>query len=457
MTIYCPTSDRFAPTALSDARLYDQLNGHRSGIMPGIGDEMAVSIVGQMLTVGLGVALLQGREIVISEPETVTIPPEATAGWYVTIKHDLTRENSSTGTPGTIDYIPLNNQTSIAILRDLILDDLNDGGSVHTLALGTLTGSSAGWGFTKNAAANLGNQPTSLADGGTGAKTAAAARTNLGVANAAAAATQSTMGLLTAADKTKLDGIAAKAEVNQNAFSNVYAGTTLLSASSKTDTFTITGANGGGVDVLYSGVGKTAVVVLSDARYTTAEKNKLAGITGGAQPNPGVATTSANGLMSAAQVTALNNATRGVATNKNNISSHAISILAIQTQLNRFGITASGSFAALMEALADVTAGSPGVNYSTVQEGGLRILSMSKSFSLAANTTTACVFTYGLLDAAVFNGAAFVIPNVRTAAPNGVSAQVSAMSSSGCTVSVYRNGAATTGTVVDILVIGKAA
>ena len=49
-------------------------------------------------------------------------------------------------------------------------------------------------------------------------------------------ATKSADGAMSAADKTKLDGIAAGAEVNQNAFGNVKVGSTTVAADSKTDT-----------------------------------------------------------------------------------------------------------------------------------------------------------------------------------------------------------------------------
>lgn len=52
-------------------------------------------------------------------------------------------------------------------------------------------------------------------------------------------ATQSANGLMSSADKTKLDGIAAGAEVNQNAFSNVKVGDVTVAADSKTDTLTL--------------------------------------------------------------------------------------------------------------------------------------------------------------------------------------------------------------------------
>jgi len=54
------------------------------------------------------------------------------------------------------------------------------------------------------------------------------------------AATTSANGLMSSTDKSKLDGIASGAEVNQNAFSNVTVGSTTIAADSKTDTLTIT-------------------------------------------------------------------------------------------------------------------------------------------------------------------------------------------------------------------------
>lgn len=58
------------------------------------------------------------------------------------------------------------------------------------------------------------------------------------------AATTSAAGSMSATDKTKLDGIQAGAEVNQNAFSNFQVGATTIAADTKTDTLTlIAGAN----------------------------------------------------------------------------------------------------------------------------------------------------------------------------------------------------------------------
>mgnify|MGYP000947715228 CR=1 FL=1 len=57
-------------------------------------------------------------------------------------------------------------------------------------------------------------------------------------------ATTSTDGLMSSSDKTRLNGIATGAEVNQNAFSNIKVGATTVSADSKTDTLELVAGTG---------------------------------------------------------------------------------------------------------------------------------------------------------------------------------------------------------------------
>ncbi len=66
---------------------------------------------------------------------------------------------------------------------------------------------------------------------------------NRGGGSLHAVATTSAAGFMSASDKSKLDGIAAGAEVNQNAYSNITDGTNTASAGSKTDTFKLRSAN----------------------------------------------------------------------------------------------------------------------------------------------------------------------------------------------------------------------
>ncbi|MCE5315153.1 MAG: pyocin knob domain-containing protein [Armatimonadota bacterium] len=123
-------------------------------------------------------------------------------------------------------------------------------------------------------------------------------------------ATTSVAGFESAADKTKLDGIAAGAEVNQNAFSTVKVGATNIAADSKTDTVEIAaGAN---------------IVLTPDA---TNDKVTI-GVTGVAQSGHvgsggsehADATTTVDGFMTAADKTKLNGIATGAEVNQNAFS-----------------------------------------------------------------------------------------------------------------------------------------
>lgn len=57
------------------------------------------------------------------------------------------------------------------------------------------------------------------------------------------AATDTVTGLMSSSDKSKLDGIQAGAQVNQNAWSNLQVGNTLIQADSATDTLTVSAGN----------------------------------------------------------------------------------------------------------------------------------------------------------------------------------------------------------------------
>lgn len=100
----------------------------------------------------------------------------------------------------------------------------------------------------------------------------------------------------TTALKTKLEGIAESAEVNQNAFSNVTVGSTTIAAAGKTDTFEI--AAGANVTLTPNASTKTITVAATDTTYspvvagasdpglmTGADKSKLDGIAAGAEVN----------------------------------------------------------------------------------------------------------------------------------------------------------------------------
>jgi hypothetical protein len=137
---------------------------------------------------------------------------------------------------------------------------------------------------------------------------------------AISAATTSAAGSMSSADKTKLDGIATGAEVNQNAFSNVaVAGQTTVEADGKTDTLTL--------------VAGTNITITTDAAtdsVTISASGGTSGVTsvtgtapivssGGTTPDISIsaATTSAAGSMSAADKTKLDGIAAGAEVNVN--------------------------------------------------------------------------------------------------------------------------------------------
>lgn len=118
-------------------------------------------------------------------------------------------------------------------------------------------------------------------------------------------ATQSASGLMSATDKTNLDnavsklsGIAAGAEVNQNAFSTVKVGTTSLAADTKTDTLTITAgdhitltptasSDSFSIAASFADATQTASGLMSSDDKTNLDNavSKLSGIANGAEVN----------------------------------------------------------------------------------------------------------------------------------------------------------------------------
>lgn len=109
-------------------------------------------------------------------------------------------------------------------------------------------------------------------------------------------ASTSSAGLMSASDKSKLNGIAGGAEVNQNAFSNVVVGSTTIAADSKTDTLTLTA--GSNITLTPNATNDSITISASSSSYSLplASNNtrggiKLSSSTQGGTPN-GITTTS---------------------------------------------------------------------------------------------------------------------------------------------------------------------
>lgn len=158
-------------------------------------------------------------------------------------------------------------------------------------------------------------------------------------------ATTSAAGLMSSSDKTKLNGIATGAEVNQNAFSNVKVGSTTIAADGKTDTLEL--VPGTNVTITPDSTNDKVTINAKDTTYS-------------------VATTSADGLMS---------------------SDHVYT----QLLLCRQGLASYGTCATAAGTAAKVVTVSSGVFTDTLQSGAKIIVKFTVTNTAAVGNLTMVV------------------------------------------------------------------
>lgn len=155
MTINMYQADRNFVTPANDASLYSALARDYSGVL-NRGNKFVTSITGLSLTVGTGQALIQGRLVEITVPETITLP--ANSNGNICLVVDLTKTNDVSGSAGDIDYAVTVNQVYVsAVTGTLTQDDLNNGGFVYELPIASFTSSATT--ATLSAISNGLNQP----------------------------------------------------------------------------------------------------------------------------------------------------------------------------------------------------------------------------------------------------------------------------------------------------------
>lgn len=140
--------DKMQAYPTTDASLFSYLAGDRSFIIPNRGNELNVTTSELNITVDTGEALILGRQIKITEPMLLTIG--ANQSGYLVIEIDLSKANTSTGTPGQADYEPINNQLSLKFVNNLTQDNINDGGLIYHFNLGSVSSTSNSITFVKN-------------------------------------------------------------------------------------------------------------------------------------------------------------------------------------------------------------------------------------------------------------------------------------------------------------------
>ena len=167
---------------------------------------------------------------------------------------------------------------------------------------GTAAASSGGTAATPKAVADALTAAKNYADGlDTGVSDVKIGETSIVTSGVATIpeSSSSASGLMTSSQYSKLDGIAAGAEVNQNAFSNVKVGSTTVAADGKTDTIEF--VEGSNVTLTPDATNDKITIAATDTTYSNA-------------------TTSAAGLMSSDDKTKLNGIATGAEVNQNAFS-----------------------------------------------------------------------------------------------------------------------------------------
>ena len=130
MTLQGYQFDKSKVTPESDAQLYSYLaQASDNKVISGL----TATATGLNVHVASGKALVQGR--LIDNGQQMQLTAQANKTGYVCITIDLTQTNTSTGSPGTSNYVPVNNQLRLELVESLNRQDLNAGGFVHTFPL----------------------------------------------------------------------------------------------------------------------------------------------------------------------------------------------------------------------------------------------------------------------------------------------------------------------------------
>lgn len=133
MTITGTTFDRMRVTSDKDAALFHTLNRGLDHVIRGYKNDMLVTTSGLNLYVDTGAAVVEGRFVEVTAKETIAVPANTTGFLAITV--DLTQENTSTGTPGNADYLPVNNQVKLQVVNNLVQQEMFKDGKIYMMPL----------------------------------------------------------------------------------------------------------------------------------------------------------------------------------------------------------------------------------------------------------------------------------------------------------------------------------
>ena len=127
------TFDRMKISPKADALLYYFLGHEREAVVADFKDELKVVATGLNIYISPGACVVQGRLIEVDEEMQLSV--SANDSGYVCVVIDLTQNNTSTGEAGTPDYQPVNNQIRLEVVKELVQQDLHNGGQLYTFPL----------------------------------------------------------------------------------------------------------------------------------------------------------------------------------------------------------------------------------------------------------------------------------------------------------------------------------
>ena len=134
MTLQGYQFDKAKVTPEADAQLYSYLaQASDNKVISGL----TATATGLNVYVSAGKALVQGR--LIENSQQMQLTAQANKTGYVCITIDLTQTNTSTGSPGTSNYVPVNNQLRLELVETLNRQDLNAGGLIYTFPIYSYT------------------------------------------------------------------------------------------------------------------------------------------------------------------------------------------------------------------------------------------------------------------------------------------------------------------------------
>ena len=130
MTLQGYQFDKAKVTPESDAKLYSYLaQSSDNKVISG----MTATATGLNVYVASGKALVQGR--LVENGQQMQLTAQANKTGYVCITIDLTQTNTSTGSPGTSNYMPVNNQLRLELVDVLNQQNLNSDGLIYTFPI----------------------------------------------------------------------------------------------------------------------------------------------------------------------------------------------------------------------------------------------------------------------------------------------------------------------------------